>query len=54
MANSGHAEEALEFYYRALDLNPVYIRARLVDFSCIQIIPELTSKTSDTILVFHA
>lgn len=30
MANSGRAEEALEFYYRALDLNPVYIRARLL------------------------
>ncbi|KAF8829092.1 hypothetical protein HHX47_DHR3000705 [Lentinula edodes] len=32
MANSGRAEEALEYYYRALDLNPAYVRARLVDF----------------------
>jgi len=30
MANSGHAEEALQYYYRALELNPAYIRARLV------------------------
>jgi len=38
MANSGHAEEALEFYYRALDLNPVYIRARYnLGISCINL-----------------
>lgn len=28
MANSGKAEEALDYYYRALELNPGYIRAR--------------------------
>jgi len=28
LANSGHAIEALEYYYRALELNPTYIRAR--------------------------
>lgn len=28
MANSGRAEEALDYYYRALELNPAYIRAR--------------------------
>ncbi|KAF5393239.1 hypothetical protein D9757_000747 [Collybiopsis confluens] len=32
MANSGQAAEALQYYYRALDLNPAYIRARSVDF----------------------
>lgn len=30
MANSGQAEEAVQYYYRALELNPGYIRARLV------------------------
>lgn len=30
MANSGHADDALQYYYRALELNPVYIRARYV------------------------
>jgi len=28
LANSGNADSALEYYYRALELNPVYIRAR--------------------------
>jgi len=28
LANSGKAEEALQFYYGALSLNPAYIRAR--------------------------
>ena len=28
LANSGKAESALEYYDRALELNPVYIRAR--------------------------
>jgi peroxin-5 len=28
MANSGRADEALQYYYRALELNPAYIRAR--------------------------
>ena len=28
LANSGHADEALQYYYRALELNPGYIRAR--------------------------
>ncbi|KAF8904468.1 hypothetical protein CPB84DRAFT_1677396 [Gymnopilus junonius] len=31
MANSGRAEEALDYYYRALELNPGYIRARRVN-----------------------
>ncbi len=36
MANSGSAEEALQYYYRALELNPVYIRARFnLGISCI-------------------
>ena len=29
MANSGRADLALDYYYRALELNPGYIRARL-------------------------
>lgn len=28
MANSGRAEDALQYYYKALELNPGYIRAR--------------------------
>jgi hypothetical protein len=28
MANSGRSDQALEYYYRALELNPGYIRAR--------------------------
>ncbi|KAH9935331.1 uncharacterized protein B0H18DRAFT_975387 [Fomitopsis serialis] len=28
LANSGHPEDALQYYYRALELNPAYIRAR--------------------------
>ncbi|TDL25903.1 TPR-like protein [Rickenella mellea] len=36
LANSGSAEEALQFYYRALELNPAYIRARFnLGISCI-------------------
>ncbi|CAA7261694.1 unnamed protein product [Cyclocybe aegerita] len=38
MANSGRAEEALEYYYRALELNPGYIRARFnLGISCINL-----------------
>ncbi|TFK44386.1 hypothetical protein BDQ12DRAFT_672889 [Crucibulum laeve] len=38
MANSGHAGEALQFYYRALELNPGYIRARFnLGISCINL-----------------
>lgn len=38
MANNGQAEEALQFYYRALDLNPAYIRARFnLGISCINL-----------------
>jgi len=38
MANSGRAEEALQFYYRALELNPGYIRARFnLGISCINL-----------------
>ncbi|GBE81024.1 Peroxisomal targeting signal 1 receptor [Sparassis crispa] len=28
LANSGHPDEALQYYYRAIELNPAYIRAR--------------------------
>ncbi|KAF7315501.1 hypothetical protein MIND_00065400 [Mycena indigotica] len=38
MANSGRAEEALEYYNRALELNPLYIRARFnLGISCINL-----------------
>ncbi|KAJ4001589.1 hypothetical protein F5050DRAFT_1683192 [Lentinula boryana] len=38
MANSGRAGEALEYYYRALDLNPAYVRARYnLGISCINL-----------------
>ncbi|KII92743.1 hypothetical protein PLICRDRAFT_172796 [Plicaturopsis crispa FD-325 SS-3] len=38
MANSGRAEEALQYYYRALELNPSYIRARFnLGISCINL-----------------
>ncbi|KAF8628859.1 hypothetical protein AX15_003652 [Amanita polypyramis BW_CC] len=38
MANSGHAEEALQYYYKALELNPGYIRARYnLGISCINL-----------------
>jgi len=38
MANSGQAEEALQYYYRALQLNPGYIRARFnLGISCINL-----------------
>ncbi|KAF8973114.1 hypothetical protein BDZ97DRAFT_1779464 [Flammula alnicola] len=38
MANSGRAEEALNYYYRALELNPGYIRARFnLGISCINL-----------------
>ncbi|KAJ7703013.1 hypothetical protein B0H17DRAFT_1041257 [Mycena rosella] len=38
MANSGRAEEALEYYHRALELNPMYIRARFnLGISCINL-----------------
>ncbi|KAF9482155.1 TPR-like protein [Pholiota conissans] len=38
MANSGRAEEALNYYYRALELNPAYIRARFnLGISCINL-----------------
>jgi len=30
VANSGRPEEALHYYYKALELNPGYIRARYV------------------------
>ncbi|PCH43796.1 TPR-like protein [Wolfiporia cocos MD-104 SS10] len=36
MANSGQPEQALQYYYRALELNPGYIRARYnLGISCI-------------------
>ncbi|KAK0504772.1 hypothetical protein EDD18DRAFT_1397976, partial [Armillaria luteobubalina] len=38
MANSGHAEDALQYYYRALEMNPAYIRARYnLGISCISL-----------------
>ncbi|KAJ3495339.1 hypothetical protein NLJ89_g10641 [Agrocybe chaxingu] len=38
MANSGRALEALDYYYRALELNPGYIRARFnLGISCINL-----------------
>ncbi|KXN91039.1 Peroxisomal targeting signal 1 receptor [Leucoagaricus sp. SymC.cos] len=38
MANSGRAEEALQYYYKALELNPGYIRARFnLGISCINL-----------------
>jgi len=38
LANSGNAEEAIQFYYRALELNPSYIRARFnLGISCINL-----------------
>lgn len=30
LANNGNPEEALQYYYRALELNPTYIRAKCV------------------------
>lgn len=36
LANSGNAEEAAQYYYRALELNPAYIRARFnLGIACI-------------------
>jgi len=38
MANSNHPEEALGYYYRALELNPGYIRARFnLGISCMNL-----------------
>lgn len=38
LANSGRAQEALDYYYRALELNPSYIRARFnLGISCINL-----------------
>lgn len=38
MANSGHAGDALQYYYRALELNPGYIRARFnLGISCVNL-----------------
>ncbi|PFH53822.1 hypothetical protein AMATHDRAFT_73234 [Amanita thiersii Skay4041] len=38
MANNGRAEEALQYYYKALELNPGYIRARFnLGISCINL-----------------
>ncbi|KAA1474232.1 TPR-like protein [Dentipellis sp. KUC8613] len=38
LANSGHADEAISYYYRALELNPAYIRARFnLGISCINL-----------------
>jgi peroxin-5 len=38
MANHGQAEEALQYYHRALELNPAYIRARFnLGISCINL-----------------
>lgn len=37
LANSGQSDEALRYYYRALELNPSYIRARCVSFHSIPV-----------------
>ncbi|RXW22970.1 hypothetical protein EST38_g2873 [Candolleomyces aberdarensis] len=38
MANSGQAEDALQYYYKALELNPGYIRARFnLGISCMNL-----------------
>lgn len=38
LANSGRAAEALDYYYRALELNPSYIRARYnLGISCVNL-----------------
>ncbi|KAI0028610.1 hypothetical protein K488DRAFT_89580 [Vararia minispora EC-137] len=38
LANSGAADEAISYYYRALELNPAYIRARFnLGISCINL-----------------
>ncbi|KAF9653810.1 TPR-like protein [Thelephora ganbajun] len=38
LANSGNADSALEYYYRALELNPAYIRARFnLGISCVNL-----------------
>ncbi|KAH9831276.1 TPR-like protein [Rhodofomes roseus] len=38
LANSGRPEDALQYYYRALELNPAYIRARFnLGISCINL-----------------
>jgi len=60
LANSGNADSALEYYYRALGLNPVYIRARFnLGISCINlhryeeaarhILDALTLQSSDAV-----
>lgn len=41
MANGGHAEDALQYYYKALELNPGYIRARYV-FTTVSILLSIT------------
>ncbi|KAK7687171.1 hypothetical protein QCA50_009675 [Cerrena zonata] len=38
LANGGHPEEALQYYYRALELNPTYIRALFnLGISCVNL-----------------
>lgn len=38
LANSGRPEEALQYYYRAIELNPAYIRARFnLGIACINL-----------------
>ncbi|KAI0040007.1 TPR-like protein [Auriscalpium vulgare] len=38
LANSGQAEQAISYYYRALEINPAYIRARFnLGISCINL-----------------
>ncbi|KAJ7248630.1 hypothetical protein B0H12DRAFT_1123505 [Mycena haematopus] len=41
MANSGRVKEALQYYHRALELNPMYIRSGFnlgADISCINLV----------------
>jgi len=54
MANSGQAHDALEYYYRALDLNTGYIRARFnLGISCINLrrYEEATSHILDALVL---
>jgi len=38
LANGGRADEALSYYYKALEINPAYIRARFnLGISCINL-----------------
>lgn len=46
MANSSRPEDALEYYYRALELNPGYIRARWIHLNLFltRLVTDLTAQ----------